>query len=217
VHWPLLDALSEGDRRRLVVQARRRRYGRNDVLFHEGDPGDTLYLVAQGHVAIRMSTPLGDVATVRIVRPGEFFGELAVVSPGPRNATAVALDQVEALVLDRGQLDSLRSDDEHATEILLAALVAEVRRLSDQLVEVMFVPVDKRLWRRILELSSIFGTEGEPASTLPMTQDLIAQTAGCVRPTANRVLRAGERAGLINMRRGAIDIVDFEGIRQRAR
>ena len=217
MHWRLLDALSESDRSRLVANARRRRFGRNEVIFLEGDPGETLHLVAEGHVAIRMSTPLGDVATVRIVRSGEFFGELAVVSPGPRNATAVALDRVQTLVIDRGQLASLRSDDEHATEILLAALVAEVRRLAEQLVEVMFVPVDKRLWRRVLDLAVVFGTEDEPATTLPMTQDLIAQVTGCARPTANRALREGERAGVINMRRGEIEIIDVEGVRSRAR
>src|SRR4051812_25633301 len=74
VPWRLLDALSDDDRARLLSQARRRRFGRNDVIFHEGDSGDTLHLVAEGHVAIRMSTPLGDVATVRIIRSGEFFG-----------------------------------------------------------------------------------------------------------------------------------------------
>ena len=163
-----------------------------------------------------MSTPLGDVATVRVVRAGEFFGELAVVSPGPRNATAVALDPVETLVLDRGQLTSLRADDQHATEILLAALVAEVRRLADQLVEVMFVPVDKRLWRRVLDLTFVFGSAREPATNLPITQDVVAQITGCARPTANRVLRAGERASLIRMRRRTIEIIDIEGIRKRA-
>ena len=86
MEWPLLDVLSEADRRELLTRARRRRFARQEVLFHEGDPGDSLHLVARGHVALRIHTPLGDVATMRIVRPGEFFGELAVVAPSARNA-----------------------------------------------------------------------------------------------------------------------------------
>src|SRR5207253_11324842 len=81
VDWPILNVLSEEERRALLSIARRRRFARNEVIFHEGDPGDTLHLLAKGHVAIRVATPWGDVATVRVLRAGAFLGELAVVSP----------------------------------------------------------------------------------------------------------------------------------------
>jgi CRP/FNR family cyclic AMP-dependent transcriptional regulator len=216
VHWPLLDVLSEDDRRQLFAHARRRRFARNEVIFHEGDPGETLHLVARGHVALRLHTPLGDIATVRIVQAGEFFGELAVVSSGPRNATAIALDAVETVAIDREQLGALRAEHEHIDQLLLGALVTEVRRLAQQLVEVMYVPVDKRLWRRIEDLAVVFGSESGFAADIPLTQDVIAQLTGCTRPTANRVLRAGEAAGIIRMARGRIEVLDRDGLRRLA-
>jgi CRP/FNR family cyclic AMP-dependent transcriptional regulator len=216
-HWLLLDVLSAKDRQRVLARARRRRFARNEVIFHEGDPGQAMHLVARGHVAIRMHTPLGDVATVRIVRPGEFFGELAVVSAGPRNATAVALDTVVSLSLDRDQLDELRTGHEQIDELLLAALVAEIRRLAQALVEVMYVPVDARLWRRISDLAVAFGSESEPTSEIPLTQDVLAQLTGCTRSTVNRVLRAGEDAGVIRLARGRIEIVDRNALHHRTR
>src|SRR6476660_2554179 len=94
VDWPILDVLSDEERQSFLRACRRRRFARNEVIFHEGDPGDTLHLIARGHVAIRVTTPLGDVATLRVLEPGEFFGELAVVSPAARNATALAIDAV---------------------------------------------------------------------------------------------------------------------------
>jgi len=217
VQWPLLDVLSEDVRRQLLARARRRRFARNEVIFHEGDPGDSLHLMARGHVALRIHTPLGDVATARIVRSGEFFGELAVVNPGPRNATAVALDAVETIALDRDQLNALLAAHESANNVLIAALVTEVRRLAQQLVETMYTPVDKRLWRRMKDLSVIFGSDGQPSTEIPLTQDVIAELTGCTRPTANRVLRAGEEAGVIRMSRRQIEILDLDGLRQRAR
>jgi len=217
VQWPLLDVLSEDDRRQLLARARRRRFARNEVIFHEGDPGETLHLVARGHVALRLHTPLGDVATARVVRAGEFFGELAVVTPGPRNATAVALDPVETVAIDRAQLNSLRGRHNQVNELLLAALVTEVRRLASQLLEAMYVPVDKRLWRRIHDLTVIFGTEARPATTIPLTQDVIAQLTGCTRPTANRVLRSAEAASLIGMTRGQLEILDVDAVHRLAR
>ena len=147
--WPLLDVLPEASRRELLARARRRKFARQEVLFHEGDPGDSLHLVARGHVALRIHTPLGDVATMRILRPGEFFGELAVVSPGPRNATAAALDAVETIAIDRELLAELRAEHPRIEAIILEAVVMEVRRLAQQVVEAMYVPVDKRVWRRI--------------------------------------------------------------------
>jgi CRP-like cAMP-binding protein len=186
-------------------------------LFHEGDPGDSLHLVSRGHVALRIHTPLGDVATMRIVRPGEFFGELAVVSPGPRNATAAALDAVETITVDRELLAGLRADHPKIESILIEALVTEVRRLAQQVVEAMYVPVEKRVWRRLGEMTTLFGTVDAPEATIPITQDVLAQLSGCTRPTANRVLRAGEDAGIIAMARGRIEILDLAALQRRGR
>jgi len=215
--WPLLDVLPEPLARRVVADARRRRFSRGEVIFHEGDSGDALHLLARGHVAIRIHTPLGDTATVRVVRPGEFFGELAVVSPGPRNAAAVALDEVETLVLSRQQLAELRVSHEQIEALIVEALVCEIRRLAEQVVELMYVPVDKRLFRRLLDLAVTFGSDGTPAADVPVTQEVLAQTAGCTRPTANRALRLAEQEGVISIERGRIHITDAAALGRRAR
>jgi CRP/FNR family transcriptional regulator, cyclic AMP receptor protein len=215
--WPLLDVLPEPSRRELLTRARRRRFARQEVLFHEGDPGDSLHLVSRGHVALRIHTPLGDVATMRIVAPGGFFGELAVVSPGPRNATAAAIDAVETIAIDRELLAGLRAEHPRTEALILEALVTEIRRLAQQVVEAMYVPVEKRVWRRLEEMTSVFGTDDTRATTIPITQDVLAQLSGCTRPTANRVLRAGEEAGAIEMARGRIEILDLAAVQRRAR
>jgi len=209
--------LPEADRRELLTRARKRRFARQEILFHEGDPGDSLHLVARGHVALRIHTPLGDIATMRVVRPGEFFGELAVVSPGPRNATAAALDPVETLVIDRELLASQRAEHPQIEALILEALVTEVRRLATQVVEAMYVPVDRRIWRRLEEMTTVFGADGEHETVVPITQDVLAQLSGCTRPTANRTLRAGEEAGVIKMTRGRIEILDLTALQRRAR
>ena len=215
--WPLLDVLPEPSRRELLTRARRRRFARQEVLFHEGDPGDSLHLVSRGHVALRIHTPLGDVATMRIVAPGGFFGELAVVSPGPRNATAAAIDAVETIAIDRELLAGLRAEHPRTEALILEALVTEIRRLAQQVVEAMYVPVEKRVWRRLEEMTSVFGTDDTRATTIPITQDVLAQLSGCTRPTANRVLRAGEEAGAIEMARGRIEILDLAAVQRQAR
>jgi CRP/FNR family transcriptional regulator, cyclic AMP receptor protein len=216
VEWPILDALAEDDRREFLRSCRRRRFGPNEVIFHDGDPGDTLHLIDRGHVAIRVTTPLGDVATLRVLAPGEFFGELAVVSPAPRNATALAIDRVETLSVHRDQFEELRLTHPRVDRVLVEALSAEVRRLAVQLVDALYVPVEQRVWRRLTELARTFGSDSG-AAVVPLTQEDLAQVVGTTRPTVNRLLREGESAGFVRITRGRVQILDAEALARRAR
>jgi CRP-like cAMP-binding protein len=216
MEWPILSVLTDEDQRALLSTARRRRFARNEVIFHEGDPGETLHLVSKGHVAVRVTTPLGDVATVRVLRPGDFFGELAVVSPAPRNATVVALGAAETLVIHRDQFQELLDRQPSVQALLVEALVTEVRRLAVQLLDALYVPVERRVWRRLLELESVFG-DGTSAAVITLTQEDLAQVVGTTRPTMNRLLRDGEAAGILRVARGRVEITDHDQLARRAR
>jgi CRP-like cAMP-binding protein len=217
MQWKMLTSLAPDEQRRVISQTRRRRYRRGEVIFHEGDPGDSLHLVAKGHVAVRRSTPLGEIATLVVLGPGDYFGELVLVSPeSGRNATVVALDSTETLTLNREQLETLRSQFPTIDRFLLDALAKEVRRLSSLLSEALYVPVDKRVLRRLLEVANTYGNEG-PAEVIPLTQEDLAGLAGTTRPSTNKALRAAEETGLIAISRGEIRLLDPEGLARRAR
>lgn len=221
--WALLGPLSDDERREVLRLARRRRFSRHEVVFHEGDPGDTLHLIDRGHVAARVTTPLGDVATLVVLGPGQHFGELALVAgSNRRNSTVIALDAVETLSLHRDEWEVLRARHSGIDRFLVAALAGELTRSSQRLLEALYLPVDKRVLRRILELAAIFGgdagaTGGSDSVVVPLTQEDIAGLAGTSRPSANRVLRAAEEAGLVRVSRGRVEILDVEGLRRKAR
>ncbi len=206
--WELLGGLPEEERQAVLAAARRRTFARNDVLFHEGDPGDTLHLIADGHVAVRVTTPMGDVATLRVIGPGGYVGELAVISPAPRNATVIALDPVETLSLSRPTFDDLRQRHPKVDQMVLDGAVAEVRRLATQLLEAMYVPVTSRVLRRLLGLADLYGT------TIPLTQDDLAGLAGTSRKTVNEVLGDAQEQGVIRLARGRVDVVDLPRLRE---
>lgn len=211
----LLDLLDDDERRVVIAAARRRKFGRNEVVFHNGDPGDTLHLIAKGHFAIRISTPLGDVATLRVLGPGQHFGELSVLSPGPRRGSVVSLDAAETLSLHRDDVNRLKATMPRIDEMLTAALVSEVRRLAAGLVDALYVPVERRVWRRLHELVGLYG--GDAPVVIPLTQDDLAQLAGTTRPTANRVLRAGEEQGVVQLERSRIEVRDPAALARLAR
>ena len=77
MNFDLLAGLSDADRRAVAARMVRRSFRKGETLFHEGDPGDSLHLIEKGRVAIRPSTPLGEVVTLAILGPGESFGEQA--------------------------------------------------------------------------------------------------------------------------------------------
>ena len=216
--WPILSSLGEEARRHLLASTRRRRFARREVLFHEGDPGDTLHLIDKGRVAVRITTPLGDVATLSVLGSGECVGEMALLGSGHRGATVVALEKTETLSLHRDQFEELRRENPAVDRFLIDVLAAEVRRLDGQLMEALFLPVERRVLRRLVALTGIYGSDTySNGSEIPLTQDDLASLAGTSRATVNRVLRQAEEAGWLSLGRGRIRIVDHDRLARRAR
>ena len=206
--WPLLRPLDDDDRRRVLAAASRHRYRRGEAIFREGDPGDSLHLLDKGHVAVQMTTPLGDVLTLAVLGPGEMFGELAALSAeSHRSATIRSLDRTETLVVSGAAFAELRHDHPSLNELLLELASARIPRLSGQIVEALFVRADKRVLRRVLALAELHGG-GLAGTTIPVRQDDVAELAGTSRPTVNRALKEAEAGGAVALGRGRITVVD---------
>ena len=212
----LLQLIPDDERRRVLAAAPRRRFARGETVFHEGDPGDSLHVIAKGHVAVRATTSLGDVATFRVLGTGDIFGEQALlVSDARRVATVVALEPVETHTLHRDDFEALRQQHRQVDRFLVEALVLQVRRLSTHLQEALFVPAELRVLRRLVELCDSYRID-DGRAVIPLTQDDIASLAGTSRPTANRVLKTAQDDGLLVIGRRRIEVLDAEGLAQRA-
>ena len=68
---------------------RSRRFRRGEVIFHIGDPGDALFVIVSGEVKISLPSETGDEAILATLRPGDVFGELALLDGAPRSASAI--------------------------------------------------------------------------------------------------------------------------------
>ena len=212
---PLLASLSDQDRRQVLAAARRRRYGRREVLFHEGDPADCLHLIESGRVAVRVSTRIGDVATLTVLGRQEVLGELSLLDePSRRTATAVALERTETLSIYRETFLELRGTHPGVDRFLIQVLADQVKRLSAHVLEALYEDADTRVLRRIVALAQLYGSGPSP-TVIPMTQEDLASLAGTSRATVNRVL--GENRDALAVRRGGFTVIDVERLRQRAR
>jgi CRP-like cAMP-binding protein len=211
----LFGGLDDDARRAVWAHMRRRRFARGEVIFHEGDPGDALHHIVKGHVSVRVSTPRGDQAILRVLGPDDVIGEMALVSPGPRAATVTALEPTETMMLDRESFAELRKQRPSVDDFLLDASIAEVRRLSAALLEALYLPVEQRVLRRVLELGELYRNGG--TICVPLGQDEIAQLAGVTRQTVNKVLAKAQQDGALRIERGRLEILGLEEIRRRCR
>jgi CRP/FNR family cyclic AMP-dependent transcriptional regulator len=208
MQWRLLEGVPDEEVRNLLSVSRRRTFARNEVVFHQGDPADSMHMVRSGRFAVRITTAV-DVATVSIVGPGDAFGELALVGDEhTRSATLVALERSETLSIARDDLARLRQEQPRVNDLLVRLLAARLRRTNDLLAEALYVPADRRVVHRLRELAEVYRPAEGGAAVIPLTQEEIATLAGTSRATVNRVLRAAERAGAVTLTRGRTTVVD---------
>ncbi len=216
MQWALLAGVPEEELRAILQVARRRTFARNEIVCHRGDPADCCHLIAKGRFAVRTMTSLGDTVTVAIRGAGAMFGEMALlVDDAKRISTVAALEPGETYSVYRADFDQLRARHRDMDRYLCAYLVNEVRALNERLLEALYLPVDQRVRRRLVELAELYGDEGAGSVTVPLTQEVIAELAGATRPTVNQVLRDEEKRGTIELTRGHIGILDVSQLVQR--
>jgi CRP-like cAMP-binding protein len=214
----LLAGLPKDDVQRILSRSRRRKFKRGEVIFHEGDPADALHLVVSGRIAIRVTTALGDAATLDLTAPGDVVGEQALLPPtAPRSATAIAIEPTETMALSASDFAALRNEHPSVDAVLLALLARRNRAIALRLTEALYVGAETRVLRRLLDIAETYAQPGAAEVVVPLTQDDLAGLGGTTRETVNRVLRREVERGILTLARGRITIVDRAALAQRAR
>ncbi len=186
--------------------------------MHRGDPAESVHLIEKGRFSIQVMSPLGDIVTIALRGRGDCFGEMALLGEDPRrSATVTALEEAETFSIYRDDFERLRSQHPEVTEALFRFLVNEVRMLNERLLEAFYLPVHKRVLRRLNDLVALYpgGEDGHPVILL--TQESLAGLAGTSRATVNTVLRAEEKRGLIKLGNRRIHVLDPESLAARSR
>lgn len=223
---PLFARLSDEELADLAGRIRPRTFKRAEVIFRKDDPGTHLYLVLEGAVKIALPGEFGQEALVAIMRPGDFFGELALFDRSPRSATAVALDDTRAALLAGDDFIAFLERHPSAVRVVLETLARTVRRLSDRVEHLTFLDVPSRVAKYLLDLAQASALSDGSAKTgaappamleLSLTQDELAAFVGASRVSVNRVLGDLERREIVSIRRRRIQIKDPERLAKEVR
>jgi CRP/FNR family cyclic AMP-dependent transcriptional regulator len=213
----IFDDLDPAAAKALVRRLSKVSFCRGDTVFSEGEPGETLYIIASGHVTITRRCR-GAPTLTAVLGASDMFGELAVFDPGPRGSTATALTDVKAVSLSRTAMRRWIAEHPAAVDTLLALLARRQRRTTDELCELLHADLTARVARRLVDLAQRFGTQDPDGIrvTPPLTQTDLAQLAGASRPPAHRILADFTERGWIRMGDRGLVVVDAASLARRA-
>jgi len=114
--------------RTIAGQMRRRRFRRNEVIFHQGDIGDSLQVVASGAVKIVLPSTEGDEAIIASLHAGDFFGELALIEEHPRSASVIADEETECLLFPAWEFTALLAEHPELALPIMRTLIARLHK-----------------------------------------------------------------------------------------
>jgi CRP/FNR family transcriptional regulator, cyclic AMP receptor protein len=198
----VLGALSRSELEALVPSLRRRNYRRGETMMHQGDPGNVVHVVCEGRVKVVLPSEAGEEAVLTVLGPGDVLGEMALLDGEPRSATAVALEPVVTATLSRESFLELLRRSPAAVEGVLAGLAQTIRRLSGEVGDLMFLDLQGRLAKKLLELAESHGQQGDEGIEIQatLTQEDLAGMIGATRPRVNQLLGSFEDRGAISRR-----------------
>ena len=185
-----------------------RNWERGEIVFREGDTGDTCYLIKSGAVMLTREHQDGRMIALAELRAGGMFGELAMFRGETRSATAEAVEPTEAIALLAPDLQRLIRRNPEIAAKLLAVLADRVRRTTERLLQQSFQTVAGRVASALLAQTVARQAEGGPDNDLLIkaTQAEIARLAGTSRESASRFLATLEREGVVTLGRGKVTV-----------
>ena len=195
-----------------------RNYRRGHLIFSQGEPGDSLFVIAEGLVKVFVTSEEGEDMVLVTLRSPETFGELALIDGGLRSASAEALEPTSALTLSRSTLIELLQSHPALAQALLASLGGLVRRLTEQAADLVFLDLHGRVAKLLLLLAEERGRREnqEILLDLQVTQGDLAAMVGGSRQSVNHILQAFQRRGYLEIKGRRIALKDLQALAKRA-
>ena len=209
---PLFSELSEPELERIAQVAVPRSYPADTRVFHEGDPGDACYIVRDGSCRVTREHPDGRAITLATLGPGAIFGELAMLDGESRSASVEATENTELLALPAGDMRALIRSHPEMAEKLVIALTRRLREANERITRQSFQTVPSRVAGVLNQLlaEDTLTPLVKDGVTIRLRQSDLAQLAGTSRESVSRFLATLERAGVVQVGRGRVTVLEPE-------
>jgi CRP/FNR family cyclic AMP-dependent transcriptional regulator len=179
---------------RLAATAIRHRYSRNQTVFVEGDPSESLFIVIEGRIAIATHSGDGRETIVAVLGPSGLFGDLGLFDGGRRAAQVRALMDTVVAEVPYEPIRAVLKQDPALLWSAIRMLAQRVRATDEALADTVFLDVPARTAKRLLELSG-----GADDFKLPITQEELAGMVGASRERVNKALALFVKLGWLRV------------------
>ena len=193
------------------------RFRRGQALFTQGDRAERVFVIERGWVIISCVAPGAREIVLGLRGPGDVIGELSSLDGEPRSATALAVDEVAAIVAPASVLTRALRDADIANE-LIRVLAVRLRDADRKRLEFASLDTLGRVAWRLLELGEQFGEAGADGIMveLPLSQEQLASWCGASREATVKALAALRTLGCVTTGRRTLHILDVEALRRHA-
>ena len=209
---PLFSELSPDELDSVAQVAIPRSYPRETRVFHEGDRGDACYIVSQGSCRVTRQHSDGRVITLATLSPGAIFGELAMLDGERRSASVEAAENTQLLALPATDVRNLIRSHPEMAEKLVVALTRRLREANERIARQSFQTVPSRVagvLNQLLAEEAVTPLVRDRV-TIRLRQSDLAQMAGTSRESVSRFLATLERAGVVQVGRGRVTVIEPE-------
>jgi CRP-like cAMP-binding protein len=212
---PLLAELTDEEMARVKADLRIRHYAKREVVLQKGAAGDSLLFLLQGQLQVIDITEDGRAIGLRMLAPGDFFGEIAVINGSMRSASVVALTPVLVALLPRATALHLFSHSPSVANQMLRFLANKVQRDSEFRALLSIHNTAKRIYSFLELLKEKKDDNQEVVENLPTHQD-IANMINTSRETVTRTLLTLVQQGIIKKGTHKLIIINPEALQKLA-
>ena len=184
------------------------------AIYFEGDSASHLYLVAMGKVKLMRHTTSGREVLLDILRGGEYFGNLSIVSGQGYSETAMAQTDCCILQISAQNFEKILKDHPDVTMKVLKAVGERLEQSQEVVKQLSVYTVDQRIAAALVRLAKKLGEQKQKGLLiqLPFSRQDLAAMTGTTVETVSRVMSRFSAAGLISTGRKWVSISDLDGL-----
>jgi len=188
------------------------RFRNRDIVIAENSPGDSVFFILKGKIQIYRDSDTGKNKTLALLSEGDFFGEMSVLSPSLRCASAKALGNVRLLKLKARDFQKIIKEKQAVALAVIDTLCRRLRTANTHIEILSYQSVPKRIVQILLNLVSSSRVAKRKA-TIRITQKELAEMVASAREVVNRALQQLRKRRLLRLKKGLIEIPNIKKLR----
>jgi CRP/FNR family cyclic AMP-dependent transcriptional regulator len=183
-------------------------YPKNAVVLTEGEMGDSLFMIQSGKVKVFIGDEDGREIILKILGPGDFFGEMSMIDKQPRSASVTTIEASTFLVLSHAAFERCVEQAPRIANMVMRVLAQRVREADRKIGTLALMDVYGRVASTLLELSVY--SDGKLMVAEKLSQQDLANMVGASREMVNRILKDLSDRGFISIESKSITIINRE-------